>query len=231
MSSWSANGYGVDVSNFVIVNEKFPDSLERFLNRIENTVCRTDPESVIDRITEILKDKLTKGESKFKKVQSHTDIFISYSRRDFALANALYLELTNMGLNVWFDRDDIYEKQGNTSLEIGKAFMNEIFDAIQTTRLFIPIFSQNIIDEIQEAHPYRQEWKKAVEVQNSKGCTFIVPISPTEYNYKDAGIPRDICTLHAEVYNPVQNIEECVKKIASDIYYVYCKTFNSKTDE
>jgi hypothetical protein len=71
------------------------------------------------------------------------EIFVSYSRRDQATAQALAVALSAIGLSVWIDKSDIRE---------GDAYDTQIEDAIAQTRVVIVLWSQ---------HSVKSHWVRA----------------------------------------------------------------------
>lgn len=81
----------------------------------------------------------------------NSDVFISYSRSDSKIAEALYQCLTSKGLRVWYDKQQLAGNHG------GK-FMDILCEAIKTSTIFIAILSPSITNERHDEHVYRREW-------------------------------------------------------------------------
>lgn len=186
-------------------DEKIEDkSLVDFLTR-EEAFIKKNPSYVVDQIKSRIKKKLADIEiTRFNKPEKNTDIFISYSRRDKDIVEKLYNALTENGKKVWYDKKDI---------TAGGNFEDEICRAIETAQYFIPIFSQHIIDEKNEPHVYRNEWKKAIKVANSMGRTYIIPIAEKGFDFYKANIPVDIKSHNAIFYKKEENMEDVAKTI------------------
>ena len=164
------------------------DKLLHFLRRMDNFI-QEDPEQVVDRLCEqIDADAL----------QAHTstalnmDVFISYSRRDSEVAEALYKALTQRGIAVWLDRQ---------ALKPGTDFMREIQRSIASAKLFIPILSQSVIAERNEPHPYRVEWEVAAAHNLSLGRDFIIPLAEEGFDFYSASVPESLNKHNASIYN------------------------------
>lgn len=175
----------------MMVNED--ESLLQFMKRIDAFTQR-DPEAVIEKIETLVAEKVKAQEQlKYQKPDFNTDVFLSYSRRDADVVKKLYDELTDKGLRVWYDREN---------LGVGDKFMEEIKMAIRKTRVFIPVLSHNIENEKNESHPYRTEWETAMEVASSYGRNFILPICEKGFDFYSGNIPEKLQKHNANLYDP-----------------------------
>ena len=183
---------------------KADDSLTSFLER-NHTFIRNNPRDVVNQIKSRLAAKLAKDEkTKFNGVENNTDIFISYSRRDAVIADALYNELTSRGKRVWYDRNDISN---------GGNFRSEIRRGIQTTRYFVPLLSSNIQAEKNESHVYRLEWEDALDMSRTMGRTFVIPISEDGFDFYNAAIPERLQQHNAIIYKPSDDMATVAEQI------------------
>ena len=164
------------------------DSLMHFLRRMDNFI-QTDATKVIDELCSQIEISTVQNDA----LRLNTDVFISYSRRDNIVAEALYKALSERGVNVWMDR---------RSLLPGSDFMREIRRAITTTKLFIPILSHNITAERNDSHTYRLEWDVAATHAISLGREFIIPIVEEGFDFYNAQIPEALQRHNAAMYNP-----------------------------
>lgn len=122
------------------------------------------------------------------------DVFISYSRSDSDVAETLYKHLSDNGLNVWYDRNNLLG---------GSKFMDEIEAAIESTKVFVPIITGNIVKEAMDAHVYRKEWNKAIDLQQSMGNrNFIIPIHEENLDVYKADIPASMKTHNSLPFGP-----------------------------
>ena len=115
-----------------------------------------------------------------------TDVFLSYSRGDSALVEELYKTLTERGLNVWYDRQSLHK---------GQDFMRQIENAVKNSTFFVPVLSNTIIRQAGKEHPYRLEWKYAVEhIQLIGGIPYCFPFFEKGFDMDDlvADIPADL---------------------------------------
>lgn len=164
-------------------DERTEKSLVDYLNRINAFLpSNRRPEEIIDEIARRLENYNQSHLNEwFVRPPRSTDVFISYSRSDSAFAESLYNYLRNQGLSVWYDRNDLLG---------GARFIDEIDNAIAHTKVFIPIFTQSIAREAMDAHVYRREWKKAIEMQENMGSrNFIIPVHAADFDFYDADIP------------------------------------------
>ena len=165
------------------------DNLLHFLKRMDNFI-QDDPTSVIDELCSSLADE---PQAVDLTASLNTDVFISYSRRDSAVAEALCKALEARGVNVWFDRN---------ALKIGDDFMRVIRRSITSTKLFVPILSHNITEERNESHPYRIEWEVAVAHASSLGRSFILPLSEEGFDFYASHVPEELNKHNAAMYSP-----------------------------
>lgn len=180
------------------------DSLTGFLER-NHTFIRDNPREVVDQIKRRLAERLASNEkTKFKSVEQDTDVFISYSRSDSDVAEALYKALTERGKRVWYDRDDITQ---------GGKWLDEIKRGIRTARYFVPILSSSIQAEKNDPHVYRQEWKWAIDKANTLGRTFIIPVSEEGFDFYKASIPDRLQQHNATIYKSEEDMAGIAEQI------------------
>jgi hypothetical protein len=171
------------------------DSLERYLRR-NNILEHKDAEAFIDKIIQTLKER--KKKTALEKPHNGCDVFISYSRRDGDVADAVYSSLTKQGLDVWYDKYNLAGRGGE--------YMETIYHAIETCRLFVPILTPTISEQRADRHPYRLEWDCAVrELIKQKGIRCCIPVIDQEYDlynnaYEDS-IPDEIKKQDGFVFN------------------------------
>lgn len=118
--------------------------------------------------------------------EAGTDVFISYSRGDNELVDVLYKVMKSKGLNVWYDHDSLHK---------GLDFMKQIENAIKNSTFFVPVLTPTILAQAHEEHPYRQEWRFAVNhILNIGGISYCFPFFEKGFNMDDmkADIPNDL---------------------------------------
>ena len=107
----------------VIVRRNAETTFKQFLDRLE-TLFQENPEEVIRRIKEDMEKRLP-NQKTLTLPNTGTDVFISYSRSDRAIAEKLYSELRAAGMSVWFD---------DQSIPRGDAWKQKIEDGIKRAR-------------------------------------------------------------------------------------------------
>lgn len=181
----------------LLVNSSIDDNdpLIQFLNRLETFIQR-DPEFVVCEIERrILQREATNKTEETKATAYKTDVFLSYSRSDEAVVKKIYDALSNRGLRVWYDRNDIKEADN---------WRQAIIGGIKTSRVFVPILTSNIENEIMEAHEYRTEWKEAASLYNRMGGrTFIVPVVEKGFDFYNelTEVPQEFSERNAILYD------------------------------
>jgi hypothetical protein len=166
------------VKSGMLVGESLEPSLEEFMKRVQIETLR-DPEYVISQIEEKLTEKLEEmNQTRFDEPVERTDIFISYSRSDEEKVRTLYDTLTSIGLNVWYDRNN---------LAAGDRWLEKIKKSIESTKFFVAMVSDNMISQVNESHVYRKEWNMAIEHAKGMGSRrgFIIPIALDNTNFYD----------------------------------------------
>lgn len=188
----------------LVVADNIDDELSQFLERNHTFMCN-NPHDVIQEIKSRLPNRLKDIElRKFDSVERGIDVFISYSRSDIEIAEALYRKLSAQGKKVWFDKNNI---------SAGGDFRNEIKEGIQNARYFIPILSRNVENERKESHFYRLEWDCACQMAISLGRTFIIPLTEEGFSFKNAAVDERIQRYNAIEYRNVEDMEKAVREI------------------
>lgn len=159
-----------------------------FLSR-GNAFTRIEPnqEKFVNKVIDgVIAYEHNNNISKDSVPQEGTDVFISYSRGDNDLVDILYRILTDKGLHVWYDHKNLLK---------GLDFMKQIENAIKNSTFFVPVFTFTILDQAHEEHPYRKEWRYAVDhIQNIGGISYCFPFFEKGFNMDDmrADIPSDL---------------------------------------
>ncbi|MBQ8938706.1 MAG: toll/interleukin-1 receptor domain-containing protein [Paludibacteraceae bacterium] len=188
----------------MLAYDQLDETLINFLERTEN-FTKQNTSDVIDQIISRVERKLKeREETKFDRPEENIDVFISYSRSDTAIAEALYDKLTKQGKRVWYDKNN---------LSIGGNFMEEIRKAIRSAKYFIPIFSKHITEEKDQPHVYRNEWDQAVEVAISMGRTYIIPLAERGFDFYKASIPERMQQYNAVYISEGDDFNTIVEQI------------------
>lgn len=133
-----------------------------FMNEIINDLSSTDPNSPFRE--QILRQRSKGG------------IFISYCNKDVVMAGQLFFMLRKHFDNVWFD---------NMKLQGGNNYNHEIENAIGDAKVFIPILSPSIANDLINDNTnnyYNKEWRMASQ---RKGFLTIIPLAINGYNLRD----------------------------------------------
>ncbi len=173
------------------------DSLEKYLRR-NNILEKKDAEALIDRIVAALTEK--DEHKKFVSPNGEYDVFISYSRKDSDVAEAVYSALTRQGINVWYDKQNLGGRGGK--------FMDIIYHAIENSRIFMPILTPTISEQRETRHVYRKEWTYAIEqVIGKTAICDCIPIIDSEYDLAQRafvdGIPRIFTEMDGHLYTKI----------------------------
>lgn len=192
-----------DMRSSLMVNSYIDDNdpLMQFLNRLDTFVQR-DPGFVVCEIERrILQREALNKTEETKFFAFKTDVFLSYSRSDEEIVKKLYDALSNKGLRVWFDRYDI---------KVADNWRQAIIGGIKTSRVFVPILTSNIENEIMEAHEYRTEWREAASLYNKMGGrTFIVPVVEKGFDFYNelTEVPSEFSERNAIMYDISSDFE------------------------
>lgn len=140
------------------------DDVWQFMQHIHTLLTSTDKSSPFHQM---VLDKRREG-----------GIFISYKNSDVMEASALFCKLAReKRLNVWFD---------NVSMYIGDEYVQVIRKAIRQAKIFIPILSPEIAQDLEEygIHIntfYSDEWRWAAENPN----LVVMPIAINGYDLRN----------------------------------------------
>jgi hypothetical protein len=117
----------------------------------------------------------------------------------------LYEALTRKGLNVWYDK---------MKLKSGSDWMVEIEKAIDTSRLFIPILTDNTIEEGNDFHLYRKEWKIADRRAEGYSRRYIIPLAASGVDFYKSDFPKSFLSANASFFDDASiNFEGFAKSV------------------
>lgn len=190
------NEYPMDQSNSVYFNRnaiKYMHEISpvKLVDEIYDAIQQLYPDSISSEITEKL-------------------VFISYASEDKKRVEFIYQQLSNAGVDVWFD------VQGG--IQSGEKFRDKIIEGIDRTSIFLPIISQKSAQGSSDRH-YRKEWDYA-NGKASNGELEIIPIwLDEEVENGNYGIPEwiwqrsiartnDDCLLEDRVVNDIRKKQE-----------------------
>ncbi len=117
--------------------------------------------------------------------RSSKTVFISYAREDVQSAERLYKDLEIAGLNPWLDKEAILP---------GYKWKFAIYQAIKSSRFFIPLFSSNSVEKIGYI---QNELKYAIEVSKNfpEKDVYIIPAR------------LDSCNIPFEILEEIQTVD------------------------
>ena len=124
-----------------------------FMAYLHNVLLPKDSSSLF--FDKVIKERISGGQ-----------IFISYKSKDYHVVLDLFCRLNkeDENFNIWFDCERLMG---------GDVYENIIRNAISQTKLFIPILSESVLDDLNNnklGEYYQKEWKWASE--------FAVPVMP-----------------------------------------------------
>ena len=212
--SLRSSAEGLRSSLLVNANLDEDTPLIQFLNRLE-TFIQKDPEFVVKEIERRINEREKQNKSEEQKTQAYkTDVFLSYSRNDETTVKNLYDNLSKRGLRVWYDRNDIKEADN---------WRQAIIGGIRTSRIFVPVLTANIENEILETHEYRTEWKEAASISNKiGGRTFIVPLAEKGFDFYNelTDVPTEFSERNAtwfDISTDFESIADIIEKKVEEI--------------
>ncbi len=188
--SMKSDQFGSDKSGMMAQSHHDQDLID-FLTRA-NAFTQVEPDlgKLIDRLCQGIEREMqtrTQSPSRHNQVpEDGADVFISYSRGDAELVEEVYHILTAKGLNVWYDRNSMHK---------GVDFMRQIENAIKNSTFFVPVFTDTITHQADKEHPYRDEWRFAVNhIRRIGGIPYCFPFYEIGFDMDSlvAAIPDDL---------------------------------------
>ncbi|MBA2594186.1 MAG: toll/interleukin-1 receptor domain-containing protein [Pseudomonadota bacterium] len=106
-------------------------------------------------------------------------VFLSYASEDRPTVGLIRDALEQVGIDVWFDRDE---------LGGGDAWKSKILRNIESCCLFIPIMSSNTLTP--KRREFRTEWYYAREehIKGRPDLRFIIPVTIDDTNAQSPGL-------------------------------------------
>lgn len=155
--------------NGMLADRNLDMELVSFLRRMEAS-AHEDAISFIDELCRRWEMRNpVEPVSEEEDAESQDEAFISYASEDFDTVSDIADIFREMGLKVWFDKED---------LEGGDKYEKLIKDKIGKVKVFIPVISANT-EKKTGARFFRKEWnwaKKAEEAHSGTNDNFIRPI-------------------------------------------------------
>lgn len=186
-----SDSFGVEQGG-MLAHTREDSELIAFLTNQAKAFSQVEPnmELLVERICKGVEEaerQLKPRENALYQVpEEGADVFISYSRGDSALVEELYKTFTERGLKVWYDRQSLHK---------GQDFMRQIENAVKRSTFFVPVLTKTIIQQAGNEHPYRLEWKYAVEhIQLIGGVPYCFPFFEEGFDMDNivADIPADL---------------------------------------
>ena len=142
------------------------------------------------------------------------DVFISYSRKDEAIANSIYDSLLRDGCSVWLDK---------ISLLPGQRWEYEIEEAIKKSNFVILLLSSHSVDK---RGYFQKEVQLALDVYNTipHGQIFLIPVRVDECD-----VPERLKPLQWVDLFP--NWDEGIRLIRRSIYFQRTQDILAKSIE
>ena len=200
----------------MLAHTRKDSELIAFLTNQANAFSQVEPdmEHLVERICNGVagaEKNLKRNDSRLYEIpEQGTDVFISYSRGDSVLVEELYKILTEHGLSVWYDRQSLHK---------GLDFMKQIERAIKHSMFFVPVLTNTIIQQAGNEHPYRIEWKYAVEhIELIGGVAYSFPFLEKGFDMENqrADVPKDLKRHHAFEFT-MQDYKQVAVDLASQL--------------
>ena len=157
------------------VSEHSDNKLQQFLDRT-NICVLGDASSFIRNITELLTEDSEDAPFRRQIVEARRSggIFISYCSKDALSASQLFFQLNEKKYDVWLDNARLYG---------GDNYEEEIYEAINKAKIFIPLLSPSVAEDLRRGetdHYYNKEWRIAQQFDNK----IIIPIAVNGYDLR-----------------------------------------------
>ena len=161
-----------------------------FFNKYQITQLEgLDPESLVNGIYEYLKSNIPDS---INEDFTQNIAFISYASEDVEIVRLLNKQLSNYGVDTWFDIQIIKR---------GEEFREEIRKGIDRACVFIPIISENSVQGNKKRH-YRREWSYAIgKHQRKENDIRILPVVIDGTEDDAHGIPKEFWDKNKERIN------------------------------
>lgn len=151
--------------------------LKRYL-KSKNIYLHKDARIFMKNFCEMLTPETNNAQSGYfheimKKHRGEGEIFLSYASSDFILASRVFLQLTSMGYNVWFDHKSL----------CGGNYVTEIEKAINKAKIVITLLTPDIAEDLckgETEHFYNKEWRLASQLDSSR----IIPLAANGYSLR-----------------------------------------------
>lgn len=157
------------------ISERADNELQQFLDRT-NICVLGDASSFIRKVKHILTEE--SDDAPFRRqiidARKKGGIFISYCSKDALPASQLFFQLNENKYDVWLDNARLYG---------GDDYEKEIYDAINAAKVFIPLLSPSVAEDLKIGdtdHYYNKEWRMAQQFNDK----VIVPVAINSYDLR-----------------------------------------------
>lgn len=185
------------------INKEKPDeSFENFLKK-KNFSTDEQVKEILEDATKILREELeheAEERNSMIAAEEHFDVFISYASEDRQIAMAIFENLKNLNIKVWFD------DRGKGEITPGQKYWERIENGIRHSAHFMPIITGYWMQKLTNTSSLKDETLKARDwlAECSKpDCTI---------QLKDFSIP---VIIRGSLYNGVAITEGYVEQVAN----------------
>lgn len=162
----------------------------------------------------ILSSRLMAVKDSFGGISNYGGVFISYASEESAMAALIFSKLKEKGFNVWMDSRKLFG---------GSSYDDRIATAIGQCKLFLPILSRQVKEDILSGNTdryYLKEWKLAHQ-RLEDGSTSMIPVvlvgydtrSEYHHHFEEETARR---TVFEFTKSPLSDLFELVKKALQD---------------
>ena len=167
-----------------------------------------------DEFQKILSSRLDVVKDSLESMRNYGGVFISYASEDSAMAALIFSKLKEKGINVWMDSSKLFG---------GSSYDNRIAAAIGQCKVFLPILSKQVINDIQSENYeryYIREWELASQGLMD-GKTAMIPVALEGYaTHSDYHSYFEKQTARKTVFNfsesPISELVELIKEALQD---------------
>lgn len=144
---------------------------------------------------------------------SASAVFLSYASEDKTAAAKIKTALEAAGVDVFFDKDDLYA---------GEAWAAKLQQSISKASLFIALISKNTLPT-PETRYFRREWEQAADEAKGKSMSFIIPVLIDDTSLEAAAPPQKFFIPQWETLPPGGQPNERFVEQVKQLYRRYRK--------
>lgn len=174
-----------------------------------NQKVYTFPDAV--KFQEILSSKLEVVKDTIDGLRNYGGVFVSYASEDSAMAALIFRKLKEQGFNVWIDSKKLFG---------GSSYDDRIAAAISQCKVFLPVLSPQVMNDIQSGNLeryYMKEWELASpSLKDGSMCMVPVVLDGYDIRFEGHGFFEEK-TARKTVFelsaNPITELYELLKKL------------------